>query len=381
MRGRIAQIGRTLHGALRPLRRTTIIGPLVDAWQLRAVLAQIDGDPRRARVLGPDEFAPYLRLLTPLSPDRDLPLDLAFDAIVIRQDQVNALPMTLIVTLNSAFSCRYANRRFALFLPGRRTSGSSAAAATTKRLRTLAEAAPAVAPRRTQIQAGCAILVTTFNRPMALARSLPQIVALGPRVVVVDDGTTGAAARQNAAVCERHQVVRLALPENRGLSAALNIGLAYLMADPSIRWISYFQDDVDVSADVMQDMSAIASSEERPLATGYDADEHPAEREEQVAGFIVKLKRSSPAVHLHGHVDYWKSVMPIPTEYEGAPRRRWEASLEDYWIVNNAPGALGRRGLLIACLPNRVRTFLFDAGDSTWDNPNQPDPPLTRTSP
>jgi hypothetical protein len=35
-------------------------------------------------------------------------------------------------------------------------------------------------------------------------------------------------------------------------------------------------------------------------------------------------------------------------------------------------------GLLIACLPDRVRTFLFHAGDSTWDNPNRADPPLPR---
>jgi len=30
----------------------------------------------------------------------------------------------------------------------------------------------------------------------------------------------------------------------------------------------------------------------------------------------------------------------------------------------------------VVCVPNLVRTFLFSAADSTWNNPNQPDPPL-----
>jgi glycosyltransferase involved in cell wall biosynthesis len=218
--------------------------------------------------------------------------------------------------------------------------------------------------------------MTTFNRPAALARSLPQVANLGYRVIVVDDGSTGAAGRENAAICERYQARRLALPDNRGLAAAMNVGFAYVMADPAVEWISYFQDDVDVTPGVMDDLRAIADRHQRPLVTAYDSHQHPTERQEEVAGRSVKLKRSSPAVHLHGHVDYWKSVMPIPSEYVGAPRRRWEASLEDYWIVNHADAALTKRGLLIASLPDRVRTFLFHAGDSTWDNPNRADPPL-----
>jgi hypothetical protein len=344
---------------------------------MRAVLSRIAGDPRQVRVLGPEELSPYLRALTPLSLYRDPPLDLTFDAIVVRQDQLTALPTPVIAALHRSYACTYANVRFALLTRAASGGRSSAAAAVTRRIETLIAAMPPQTVPDTSTPDDCVILMTTFNRPAALARSLPQVAALGCRVVVVDDGTAGAAGRENASICERCRVARLAMPENRGLAAAMNIGLAYAMADPAVEWISYFQDDVDVTPDVMVGLRAIADHQQRPLVTAYDAPLHPTERQIEVAGYAVKLKGSSPAVQLHGHVEYWKSVMPIPSEYVGAPRRRWEASLEDYWIVNKAAGALTKRGLLIACLPGLVRTFLYDAGDSTWDNPNRADPPLT----
>lgn len=377
VRDRIVTIGRVWYGALRPIRRTTVIGPLIEAHWMRAVLSRIDGDVRQVRVLGPEELSPYLRALTPLSSDREAPQDLTFDAIVVRQDQLTALPPAVIAALHQSYACVYANRRFALFTRAPSQAPSRAAAVVAQRVETLIAVTPAPPAPRTSTPHDCVIVMTTFNRPAALARALPQVANLGYRVIVVDDGTTGAAGRENASICEVSGAARLALPDNRGLAAAMNIGLAYAMADPAVEWISYFQDDVDVAPEVMSGLHAIADRHQRPLVTGYDAHQHATDREVEVAGYTVKLKGSSPAVHLHGHVDYWKSVMPIPSEYVGAPRRRWEASMEDYWIVNNATGALTKRGLLIACLPGLVRTFLYDAGDSTWDNPNRADPPLT----
>lgn len=377
LRERVIEFGRACYRTLRPLRRFTIVGPLIDAVHVRGVLARISGDPRSVRVFAPDEFSPYLRALTPLSPYRDLPGDLTFDAIVVRQDQLNMLAPPLIRALRDAYACVFANRRFALFVPAPLAGQPSAAAVqVAHRLATLAAPVTATAAARTATPADRAILVTTFNRPAALARSLPQIAALGCAVVVVDDGSEGPLARENAALCERHQATRIALPANRGLAAAMNVGLSFLLADPTLQWISYLQDDVDVAPDLMTQLQAIEDRDLRPLITGYDSDRHPVERYDDVTGRRVAFKRSTPAVHLHGHADYWRRVLPIPSQYVGAPRRRWEASLEDYWLVNHAPEALTKKGLMVACLPGLVRTFLFAPGDSTWDNPNQPEPPL-----
>jgi hypothetical protein len=233
LRDRVIEFGWACYRALRPLRRVTIVGPLIDAFHLRAVLTRIGGDPRVVRVFGPEEFSPYLRALTPLSPCRDLPADLTFDCIVVRQDQLNLLAAPLIAVLQQAYSCAYANRRFALFGLGPLVGPPPAAAAqVARRLATLSAPVASTVLARTTTPTDRAILVTTFNRPAALARSLPQIAALGCAVVVVDDGSEGRLARENAVLCERYQVTRLALPENRGLAAAMNIGFSYLLADP-----------------------------------------------------------------------------------------------------------------------------------------------------
>jgi len=68
--------------------------------------------------------------------------------------------------------------------------------------------------------------------------------------------------------------------------------------------------------------------------------------------------------------------MPIPSPYVGAPTPLGGASMEDWWIVNHAPRSVEPRGLLVVCVPGLVRTFLWHRDDSTWDNENQPDPPL-----
>ena len=376
VRDGIVEVWHRAYRALRPLRRTTIIGPLVEAAQLRQILKHIRGDWRQVRALGPDEFAPYLRALTPLSPFALPPRDLSFDFIIVRQDHLNGIADRVLATLDAAFACTAANPRFALFEPiasGARLGAGCAGVA--DRVRALMRDRPA-APVPAAFPADRAIFMTTFNRPLALRRSLPAVAALGQRVLVVDDGSHGEAAAANQAICDANAATRLALPENRGLVGAMNIGLAYWFADPDIKWLSYFQDDVDVAPDVMTRLRALEDLEQRPLLTGYDADEHPAVSESTVNGLRVKWKSSSPAVHLHAHVTYWKGIWPLPSEYLGAPRRRWEASLEDYWIVNHAPNSVGKRGLMIPCLPNLVRTFLHDAADSTWGNPNQADPPL-----
>ena len=363
------------------VRRQTLLGPLVDAYRLRAVVRRIT-NPRTARVLAPDGFAPYLRELTALSALRQVSVDPGYDHIIIRQDGLGALDRRVIGTLaGPSYVCVYANAAYALFTPRECAGGACAdAGALNERLRALlphSESSRRGLVRRT---AGRALLVTTFNRPEALRRSLPQIAALGHDVLVVDDGSGPREAETNRAHAASVDAQYLFLPENRGLAAAINAGMSYLLADSRTRWISYFQDDVDVDPSLMTRLAKVEQAEDRPVLTGYDADEHPAEREDEIAGERVRLKRLSPAVHLHAHVAYWQRVLPIPTQYLGAPKRRWEPSLEDYWIIKDAPDSIWRRGLLIPCLPGLVRTFLWHESDSTWGNPNLAEPPLARRS-
>jgi hypothetical protein len=365
--------------------RRTVIGPLLDARHASAVLRRIDGASKKARVLGPEELAPYVRLLTPLSTAATLPTDLDFDYVVIRQEWLAALDGRLLAHLHQSYHCAYANARFALFSPkGAAIEESAAAASTSARLSELVSrpivAASASRSARAPRVGERAILVTTFNRPAALRRSLPQIAALGCSMLVVDDGSEARLAEENRAICDACDARYLLLPGNRGVAAALNIGVAYALAECRIAWLSYLQDDVDVDASLIDRLIDVEHRHERPLITGYDATEHATTREAEIAGVHVKLKATTAGVHLHAHQEYWFGVLPIPTAYLGAPRRRWGPPIEDAWIVHGAPASAGRRGLLVPCIPGLVRTFLWHEADSTWGNPASSTRPVTSAS-
>lgn len=230
-----------------------------------------------------------------------------------------------------------------------------------------------------------AVLVTHYNRPKALARSLPQIAALGWPVLVVDDGSSLEAVEDVDTICAKHtNVVALYLPENRGLAAALNAGIAYWLADRRVEWISYFQDDVDVLPTLPAALGAAQNAELWPLVTGHDAAEHRQTGTVRIGAMTAKLKASCRATHLHAHRAYWESVLPIPTRKLGAPCRepgqvRGTGSDVDWWITQTAPMSVTRRGRFVLCLPGLVRTFLWRAEDSCWDNTQRAgeDPPLT----
>jgi len=366
-----------LRSVARDVRRETFLGPLLEAWALRATVRAIDGDLRDVRILGPEEFSPYIRCLTPLSAFVQSDDERAFDWAIIPQDRLVNLPPSLLRGLRRHYHCTKANRRYLLFRQGPPPSTLSSPAhawATTRLDDLLQEPAPADGPRpRTFTWTDRAILVTTFERPAALERTLKQLVPLGAPILVVDDGSRVSLAEQNRALTRTHGVEYVRLPTNRGISAALTVGLEYLLADRRYTWISYFQDDVDVRADALEVLHLVEDADARPLLTGYDADEHSALEESEVEGILVRLKRETAGVHLHAHRNYWRGVLPIPTEYPGAPKRRWEASLEDAWITVFAPGAAAQRGIPVVCVPGLVRTFLWHPGDSTWGNPNEPD--------
>ena len=218
-----------------------------------------------------------------------------------------------------------------------------------------------------------AILVTTYNRPSALARSLPQIAALGPPILVVDDGTPGEAGGENAFICQKYGARYMALPSNRGLAAALNMGLAYWLADKSVEWISYFQDDVDAHPKTLEIIGLLAGSQAYPIYTGHDAIEHPQCREMVTGSLKIKVKKTCAGVHLHARTEFWKGVMPIPTYQLGAPKRTngnrtpGIGSNVDWWIVRDGPNSVVKRRQEILCLPDLVRTFLWKAEDSSWN--------------
>lgn len=217
-----------------------------------------------------------------------------------------------------------------------------------------------------------AIAITTFERPAALARSLPSIMALGAPVLVVDDGSRDDLAEANRALCGRHAVRYLRLPDNRGLPTAMNIAIGYWLADPEVEWISYLQDDVEVDPRLLDVLRAIENPSSAPLLTGFDAADHPSVETRVVEGRPVKMKRTTPAVHLHAHRAYWAAVMPIPSPYVGAPKVLRGASMEDWWITSHAPNSVEQRGLTIPCVPDLVTTFLWHRDDSTWGNPSIP---------
>jgi len=223
-------------------------------------------------------------------------------------------------------------------------------------------------------------LVTTYNRPQALARSLPQIVALGAPVLVVDDGSTN--RRKNEDICLGCQAQYLYLPMNRGLAAAMNAGLAYWLADKSIEWISYFQDDVDVHPRCLQILSQFQKS--HLIMTGHDATAHPSHHGTTKTGNVpVKYKWSSAGVHIYAAAGFWADVWPIPTFELGAPKRngnsgRGIGSNVDWWIVKDSPYSSKKLGKEIVCVPNLVRTFCWRPEDSSWNNflPTGEEPPL-----
>jgi hypothetical protein len=91
-----------------------------------------------------------------------------------------------------------------------------------------------------------------------------------------------------------------------------------------------------------------------------------------VNGVDVLYKRSLAGIHLHAHRDYWRSVLPIPSPYLGAPKadapRPGQGADEDWWITAWAPESVAKRGRFVTVVPGLVRTFNTLEHGSTWGN-------------
>ncbi|MBD2024947.1 glycosyltransferase [Leptolyngbya sp. FACHB-711] len=205
-----------------------------------------------------------------------------------------------------------------------------------------------------------AAVVLTHNRPDALDRSLPQVLALNIPVVVVDNGSEGEKAAQNQALADRHQVQLLKLPQFRP-AAALSAGVSYWLNDPSIRWISCFQDTAEVRPETIALLQKVQDPQERPLLVGDDDPDHATVRSDSVNGIPVKLKLSSSGVHFHAHRDYWASLLPIPVSTPpGDEEETLTATDENGWITTWSPRSIVKRGGYVVCVPG-----LVNASEST----------------
>lgn len=224
------------------------------------------------------------------------------------------------------------------------------------------------------------ILITTYNRPSALERSLPQIVKLGHPSLVVDDGSPESAGEKNRAIALAHGAQYLRLPENRGLAVALNAGLIYWLADKEVEWISYFQDDVDVHPKCLQVLDSF--SKKSPVLTGHDALAHRFHATSVWNRYTAKHKWTSAGVHIHATAEFWRGILPIPTYQLGCPKRngggRGIGSNVDWWICKDSPQSSKKLGKYIICVPGLVRTFYWKPEDSNWNNPlpTGEEPPL-----
>lgn len=199
----------------------------------------------------------------------------------------------------------------------------------------------------------CAVIVTTYNNPENLARSLPQIVALGAPTLVVDDGSSAEQALRNQNIVEQYGVKLLRSPTHQRQPNAINLGISHWLSDPTITWISYFRDDVNVRVDALTVLAQIQSLQ-YPILTGRDDAEHPTIQADTIADHSVLLKRSSPGIHFHAHRSYWASVLPIPTPVLDLPGRSTD---EDWWVTAWSPHSIVKQGGNLVCVPGLVSTF------------------------
>lgn len=196
-----------------------------------------------------------------------------------------------------------------------------------------------------------AAIVITHNRPDALARSLPQILALKIPIVIVDDGSDPEQAAQNQILADRNQIPLLKLPQHRP-AAAINAGVSYWLNDATIRWVSCFQDRVEVKPDAIALLQKVQDAHARPLLVGDDDPNHETVRSDSVNGIALKLKRSSSGIHFHAHRDYWASLLPIPTVVSGD--EPVAATNENGWITSWSPQSIVKRGGYVVCVPGLV---------------------------
>jgi hypothetical protein len=223
---------------------------------------------------------------------------------------------------------------------------------------------------------GHAALVKTFNRPLLLERSLASLAGQFDRILVIDDGSLTRTRGANRATAIRYGAQFIHLGRNRGAASAFNVGLAVLLAELDIAWISAFDDDVELAAGGVDRLRRVTRNL-GPLArlnfySGYASSHHRVHGERAIGGERVLICRSCSGQHMHAHRSYWEAVIPIPTAYAKAPKASGgiyagHGDDTDWWCSNWAPNSAIKRGGSVYVVPGLVTTFGQDS--STWGGP------------
>jgi Domain of unknown function (DUF4214)/Glycosyl transferase family 2 len=231
----------------------------------------------------------------------------------------------------------------------------------------------AIAVPPVALPAKCAALMSAYNRPWALARSLPQVMRLGCPVLVVEDGSDQTHEAAYRKIRDEHPSVHwLAMPENRGVTCVVNVGVSYWLSDADMEWISYFDEDVDVHPDLLRRLALVQDREKRPLLTGRRSPEHPAVGKDEINGVQVVYLHSTTGHHLHAHRDYCSRMLPMPPPTPAFTGSK-KTGYGDWWAASWAPESVISTGRKIVCLPGLVSAFATKPEDSSWGNTSFPD--------
>jgi len=230
------------------------------------------------------------------------------------------------------------------------------------------------------------ILMTTYNRPHFLARSLESISKVGAPILIVNDGSDEIHREAYREIYRRYPVRVIDLPDNRGLPNALNTGLGYWLSDPLVEWISYLQDDTEVRPDLLQVLAHFQDAEKQPILSGRNSVRHVAFAEELRDGWTILWKKMTAGTHLHAHRRYWEKIIPIPAPFFRSPARlpdfpKKGGAFEDWWITQWSPHSIVKQGGAVCIVSGLVRTFVFDPADSTWGGEALQDQPLRSALP
>jgi hypothetical protein len=338
-----------------------------------------------ATFLAPNEFHELFPRAYPYDMSRHIDVR-GLDAVVVHKGMLGEVGRDVCQLLLDQGIPLFGNEVFAVFAlkeaPPRKLWGAEHFADFRIRAREAGAFKPNPAPAHSEFNGpATVILMTTYNRPERLAHALETVLPLGAPILVVNDGSAPEHAEAYAEIVRQTGVRSLNLPDNRGLASALNMGLSYWLADPNVEWICYLQDDVEVRPDLLAALARVQDRQDYPLLAGRADPLHKVYGERMVNGCRVLLQRMSPGIHLHAHRDYWKSMLPIPSPYFQAPRRRpgWPArgADEDWWISQWSPHSIVKQGKYVAVLPGLVRTTTTLPSESTWGNAGgEIDPPL-----
>jgi len=214
------------------------------------------------------------------------------------------------------------------------------------------------------------ILITTYNRPNYLKKLLHQLLEVNEEILVVNDGSD---AKHQTAYSdikkEFNNCMFIDNPKNMGLPYSLNVGFSYFLANPSVNWVHYIQDDVVLTKGFIEVMNKVSDDNLYPVITAFKGP-HKIVKRQQINGVEVQLLLSAPAVHLLLHRQYLQDNLPIPTPYLGAPKKDkgkpGQGSDVDWWLLSWSPNSIVKQGKHIICIPNLSSTYALGV-ESTWN--------------